>query len=163
MCRVESSLEKRLLFQQIHHLCAEDMSVVAARLGGEHTRGSAEKTNFSLHPAFREVGERHMRGPLRGGPAVARLVRASSFCLADQEDFLGTGSRQSWAGVLGAREVVASCRAWAPSISPLLPENRGSGVVGAGFGCLLSRRQIWGDWKAEERAGCVWRRSVALA
>ncbi len=96
-------------------------------------------------------GERHMRGCLRGVPAVARLgplllLPGWSGRLLRHwiQGNLGLGS-------LALREVVASFRAWAPSISDLL---RRSGLQGGWcwFGCLLSWRRF-GATGSRRRAG----------
>ncbi len=92
-----------------------------------------------------------MRGRLRGGPVVARLGH-----LLLLPGWSGRLLRHSIQGILGPgslalREVVASCRAWAPSISPLLWR---SGLWGGWrwFGCLLSRRRF-GATGSRRRAG----------
>ncbi len=165
--------KKGSFFQQIHHLCAEDMSVVAARLGGEHTVEVREKKTFSLHPAFREVWrdnerpfERCMVAVLVGFFMVwlRVLVVSETRALLLLPGWSGRLLRHWIQGNLGPgslalREVVASCRAWAPSISPLF---RKSGLRGGWRWFWLSAEsaQIWGDWK-QKKSWCVWRRSVA--
>ncbi len=95
--------------------------------------------------------KRHNRGCLRGGPAVARLGPllfltgcSGGFLRCLIQGDLGLGS-------LALRERIASCRAWAPSISPIL---RRSGLRGGcrWFSCLLSRRRS-GATGSRERAG----------
>ncbi len=110
------------------------------------------KNTFFSAPCIPRGGERDMRGRLRGGPVVVRLgpllLPGWSARLLRHwiQGNLGPGS-------LALREVVASCRAWAPSISPLV---RRSGLRGGWcwFGCLLNRRRF-GATGSRRRAGAL--------
>ncbi len=71
---------------------------------------------LSSAPSVKRGGKRHIRGCLRGGPAVARLWPlfflpgcSGGFLRRRFQSYLGPGS-------LALREGVASCLAWAPSI-----------------------------------------------
>ncbi len=119
------------------------LGAIAGQWGTENT--------FSSAPSIMRGGERHMRGHLRGGPAVARLGP-----LLRLPDWSGRLLR-CWSqgdlgpGCLALREVVASYLAWAPSISPTL---RRSGLRGGWrwFDCLLSRHRF-GATGSRRRAG----------
>ncbi len=79
--------------------------------------GTWESINtLSSAPSVKRGGKRHIRGCLRGGPAVARLWPlfflpgcSGGFLRRRFQSYLGPGS-------LALREGVASCLAWAPSI-----------------------------------------------
>ncbi len=98
------------------------------------------KTHFPQAPSAKQVGKRHIRGCLRGGLAVARLGPllfmpgwSGGLLRRRIQGYLGPGS-------LALREGVASCRAWAPSITPTL---RSLGLRGGWrwLSCLLSWRR----------------------
>ncbi len=119
-------------------------------LGAVVGQWGTENTFFSA-PSIPRGGERHTRGHLRGCPVVARLGPllllpgwSGRFLRHWIQDNLGPRS-------LALREVVASWRAWAPSISLLL---RRSGLRGGWrwLGCLLSRCRF-GATGSRRRAG----------
>ncbi len=108
---------------------------------------------LSSAPSVKRGSERHNRGCLRGGLVVARLWPllflpgcSGGFLRPRIQGDLGPGA-------LALQEGVASCQAWAPSISPTL---RRSGLWGSWrwFSCLLSRRRSGGTG-SRGRAGAL--------
>ncbi len=109
------------------------------------------KNTLPSAPNVKRGGERHIRGCLRGGPALASLWPllflpgwSGGFLRRRIQVDLGPES-------LPFRKGVASCRAWAPSISPTLKR---SGLRGGWhwFSYLLSRRMSGGTGSSR-RAG----------
>ncbi len=97
---------------EVGHFCA-----IVGTWGSINTLSSA--------PSVKRGGKRHIRGCLRGGPAVAKLGPllflpgcSGGFLRRRFQGYLGPGS-------LALREGVASCLAWAPSIYLTMSHNDG--------------------------------------
>ncbi len=110
---------KRFLLSFWKCVCFIFSALTAVRHLGALVGPWGSMNTLSSAPSAKRGGERHNRGCLRGGPAVARL-RPPLLLPGCSGGFLWRRIQGDLEpGSLALREGVVSCRAWAPSISPI--------------------------------------------